>query len=332
MTTSTRLPLPFLGALLLAACGTEAGPSAEPSSIEAAATVEARDIAAGALEGTWLDAGDDAPVVLIVPGSGPTDRDGNNPGGVRTSSYAKLAEGLGARGISSVRVDKRGMFGSEGAGDPNAVTVDLYAADYRSWVAAIREETGAECVHLLGHSEGGLMVSAAAQEADGVCSVILLAAPGRPMGDILREQLRANPANRPVLGDAFAFIDGLEAGRRVDATNAHPALQGLFAAPVQDFLISVMAVDPAELAGSLEVPVLVVQGDTDIQVSVADAQRLSDASGGTLAILPGVNHVLVEAPENRLLNMATYARAKAPISPLVVDAIAPFVRDPDGAP
>ncbi|HVY90954.1 MAG TPA: alpha/beta fold hydrolase, partial [Hyphomonadaceae bacterium] len=137
------------------------------------------EIAAGDLHGTYVSAGKHRPVVLIVPGSGPTDRDGNNPMGVKANSYALLADGLAQKGISTVRVDKRGMFGSAGAGNPNAVSVDIYAQDYRAWVDAIRKEAGVKCVWLLGHSEGALMVSAAAQGRKVVCGLILVSGAGR---------------------------------------------------------------------------------------------------------------------------------------------------------
>ena len=72
------------------------------------------------LAGTLLDAGKRAPVVIIIPGSGPTDRDGNQPLGVTSSSLRMLAQGLAARGVTTVRIDKRGMFGSKAAiANPN---------------------------------------------------------------------------------------------------------------------------------------------------------------------------------------------------------------------
>ena len=101
----------------------------------------------GSLSGTLLDAGKRAPVVVIIPGSGPTDRDGNNPLGVRPSTYRLLAEGLAARGITTVRIDKRGMFASKAAiANPNAVTIADYAADAHAWAKAARVATGARCV------------------------------------------------------------------------------------------------------------------------------------------------------------------------------------------
>ncbi len=123
----------------------------------------------GPLAGTLLDAGAKTPLVLIIPGSGPTDRDGNNPMGVAAAPYRLLAEALAAKGVSSVRIDKRGLFGSKAAVlDPNNVTISDYATDTHKWVAAIRRQTGASCLFVLGHSEGALVALAAAQDASGI--------------------------------------------------------------------------------------------------------------------------------------------------------------------
>jgi pimeloyl-ACP methyl ester carboxylesterase len=274
--------------------------------------------------------------VLIIPGSGPTDRDGNNPLGVRAASYRLLAEGLAARGIGSVRIDKRGMFGSRTAvADANAVTVADYASDVRAWVKAIRAATGAPCVWLLGHSEGGLVALAAASEAsEGVCGLILVAAPGRKVGAALREQLRANPANAPLLDQALAAIDRLEAGQRVDAAALHPALMSLFAPPVQGFLISLLAQDPASLLARYPGPALVVHGRRDIQAAVADAERLAAARPGVkLVMLDEVNHVLKRvATDDRAANAAAYSNPDLPLAPEVVEAVAGFVSQHGAAP
>jgi pimeloyl-ACP methyl ester carboxylesterase len=279
------------------------------------------------LSGAFRNAGTDAPAVLIVPGSGPTDRDGNSPAGLETDMYRLLADALEDRGVSSLRVDKRGMFSSAGAGDPNGVTVDIYAQDYRDWAATLRAETQADCVYLLGHSEGGTMVTAAAAgDRGGLCGLILVAAPGRNFADVLREQLQANPANAPILPDALAAIDALTQGEAVDVSSFHPALQGLFAPQVQGFLMSFFSIDPASLVTEAELPTLVLQGDRDLQVTTEDAQRLADA-GGTLVLLPGINHVLIDAPESRAGNLATYGDPNLPVSAAAVNAIVEFTAD-----
>lgn len=282
----------------------------------------------GPLEGTYLDAGKGAPVVLIIPGSGPTDRDGNNPLGVTAAPYRLLAEGLAAKGVSTVRVDKRGMFGSKAAiADANAVTIAAYAGDALSWVTTIRKATGAKCVWLLGHSEGGLVALTAAQRPAGICGVISIAAAGRKIGTVMREQLRANPANAPILEAALSAVDRIEAGKAVDSATLPEAIRPLFNAKVQPYLIDLFSHDPAALAASLTVPLLIVQGDRDLQTTVVDAKALAAAQPkARLAILTGVNHVLKAVPaDDRAANIAAYADSSLPIAPGVVDAIQTFV-------
>lgn len=284
---------------------------------------------AGPLVGTLLQVDEaDAPVVLVLPGSGPTDRDGNNPLGVRANSYRLLAEALAGNGVSSLRIDKRGMFGSAGAiADANAVTVPDYVADTRAWIAVARERTDAPCVWLLGHSEGGLMALAAAKE-EGVCGLLLVATPGSPVGEVMREQFRANPANAPILPDAESALDRFTAGERVDVSAMHPALQAIFNPAVQGFLISLMALDPARLIADVPGPVLIVQGGHDIQVSVADAERLKAAAPtAELALFPSANHVLKDVASNdRSANLASYTNADLPLAAGLAHRIAHFIK------
>ncbi|MFX8824841.1 hypothetical protein ABTM64_20000, partial [Acinetobacter baumannii] len=90
------------------------------------------------------------------------------------------------------------------------------AADTLGWAALLRGRLGLDCVWLLGHSEGGLIALVAARQPAGLCGLVLVATAGRPLGAVLRAQLRANPANAPMLDAAMPAIEALEAGRRVD--------------------------------------------------------------------------------------------------------------------
>jgi uncharacterized protein len=284
---------------------------------------------AGPLEGTLqgpLPAR--GPVVLVIPGSGPTDRDGNNAHGVRAATYRLLARGLAAHGVTTIRIDKRGMFGSAAAvPDANAVTIDDYVADVHSWTAAIRQRTGASCVWLLGHSEGGLVAMAAAKKEQDLCGLLLIEAPGRPMGEVLREQITAQPAYAPLASQAGAVIDALQAGKRVDVDLMPPALQRLFAPQVQGFLISAFSYDPAQLVRGYAKPVLILQGRRDMQVREADARLLKQADPrATLVLLPDVNHVLKSvASDDGKANAATYADPDLPLAPGVLDSIIEFL-------
>jgi pimeloyl-ACP methyl ester carboxylesterase len=282
----------------------------------------------GPLAGTLEDAGAGAPVVLIIPGSGPTDRDGNNPLGVTAAPYRHLAEALAERGVSSVRIDKRGLFESkEAIPNPNAVNIADYVVDTHSWARSIIERTGAQCVWLLGHSEGGLIAAAAMQQPNGICGVILVASTGRKLGVIIREQLQANPANAPLLDSAMRALESLEAGRTVDTAGMNPALLPLFAPQVQPFLIELLAIDPAKLVANIRLPVLIVQGGQDIQVTTADFEALRAAKPQAEALLlPHMTHVLKDAEEpGRQASLATYSDPTKPVTPELPNAIADFV-------
>lgn len=272
------------------------------------------------------------PAFLIVPGSGPTDRDGNSPLGIAAAPYRLLAEALATRGYPSVRIDKRGMFGSANAvSNPNDATIASYGDDLLAWTNAIHRrlpaEGGARCVIPIGHSEGGLVALAAMARKPDACGLILIASIGRPLDEVIREQLRANPTNAPFLTEAQTTLAALKRGQRVDAGAMHAALRPLFAPDVQGFLIDAMSYEPVELAARVKVPMLVVQGTRDLQVGVADARLLAEAApDATLALVPGVNHVLkLVASDDASANLATYANPDLAIASEVVDAVTTFV-------
>jgi uncharacterized protein len=283
----------------------------------------------GPLKGTMLASGvPSAPVILMVPGSGPTDRDGNSPLGVKAATYRLLAQQLARRGITSVRIDKRGLFASAAAiANPNAVTISDYATDVHAWISAIRSSTKVRCVWVLGHSEGGLVALVAGQKPEDICGLVLVACPGRPAGEIMKEQLRANPADAALVPMADEAIDKLDAKQRVDVSALPPPLAQLFRPAIQGFLIDEFAYDPAALAAAVHKPILILQGKRDLQVSVADAERLAHAQpAAKLVILPGVNHVLKSVPtDDRNANIATYADPSLPLAPGVAEAIASFL-------
>lgn len=283
----------------------------------------------GPLAGTLLGEGAGRPVVLIVPGSGPTDRDGDNPMGIRAAPYRLLAEGLAAEGVASVRIDKRGMFGSAAAiPNPNAVTMADYARDIHAWARTIRARTGVPCVWVLGHSEGGLAALVAAQDPADLCGLILVSTAGRPLGQVLREQIAANPTNAPLLPALDAALALAAAGRTIDPATLPAPLASLFPAKLVTYWRSVLSYDPATLIAGWRGPALILQGTRDIQVSVADSARLAAANPrAAYRLVAGANHVLKPVgSDDRAANIATYGDPALPLAPGFVAPIVALVK------
>ncbi|MFB9941116.1 alpha/beta hydrolase [Gluconobacter oxydans] len=276
----------------------------------------------GPLAGTFVNAGSGTPVVLTIPGSGPTDRDGNSALGPKPAILRQIADGLAKRGISSVRIDKRGMFGSKQAvADGNHVTIADYATDVRNWIAVIRRKAGVRCVWLAGHSEGGLVALASAQGQADICGLILLSTAGRPLGEVLRGQLHAVPSAQTVLPQIDGAINALEAGHHVDVQTLHPGLRQLFHPAVQDYTIDLFHHDPVALLRAYRGPVLIMQGAADRQVSATEDLPLLKAADpkAQVVLLPNVIHPLAD------LGVAPAADGSLPLDGAVVSDIAEFV-------
>ena len=275
------------------------------------------------------------PVALIIAGSGPTDRDGNSPllpG--KNNSYKLLAAALASQGIASVRYDKRGIAGSQAAapagGEP-ALRFEHYIDDAADWVGQLRRDARFSQVIVIGHSEGSLigMIAAKKSKADAFVSI---AGPSRRASDALRDQLRPQLEKLPaLLKDSEAVLTSLEAGTVVDplppSVQAVPGLLAVFRPSVQPYFISWIRYVPSTELAALTVPVLIIQGTTDIQVDVTEAKGLSAAKrDADVVIVDGMNHVLKTAPTDRAANIATYSNPDLPIAPEVPRAIVALVK------
>lgn len=299
----------------------------------AAARAEERDVditvAGGELKGTLMVpdglAGRLAPAILMFSGSGPTDRDGNGPA-QHSDDLRMLAQSLAAKGVASLRYDKRGVARSKSAlAREEDVRVDTFVTDGQAALEMLRQQPGIGPVFLLGHSEGGLVATLLAQRSP-VNGLILIAAPGRPIGALIRQQLTRTDEPKEVQTAAFAALDRLEHGQTVG--NVPPALSDLLRPGVQPYLMSLLPIDPAAELGRTMVATLVMQGTTDLQVDMSDATRLTESRRGIrLVRLDGVNHVLKLAPlDDRQLNLSTYTDPAVAISPAVATAIVEFIR------
>ena len=279
----------------------------------------------GILYGTLLLPGSQQPppVALIVAGSGPTDRNGNQPQ-ARNDSLKRLARLLASQGIASLRFDKRGVAASLAAEpDESRLSVARYRADVIAWSRLLKQDSRLGPLILIGHSEGALIASLAAQEADAQ-ALILIAGSGRPIDQVLREQLRQRLSAAP-LAYSERLLDQLLAGR--SGIPVPDALRGLFRPSVQPYLVSLLREDPLAAFAATQMPALVLQGDRDIQVGVADARALASARPAVqLAIIEGMNHVLRDVGD-QTDPLASYDDPSRPLSPGLQPALLRFLID-----
>lgn len=269
------------------------------------------------------DASRPIPAVLILAGSGPTDRDGNSPiTGNTPATYKLIAEGLAAHGIASLRIDKRAIGKSRQAATSEAdLRFDTYVDDAVAWANFLKAQPHVGCMFILGHSEGALVGALAAAKVP-LCGFISVAGTGQPAADVLLRQMQSAPPA------AFAQIQQIIAQLKQGKTvpDAPPQLAALFRPNVQPYLISWFSKDPLAAIAAVKAPVLVMQGTTDVQVRVEDAKLLAAARpGAQLVLLEGANHVLKTAPADRAANIATYAVPALPLAPGVMPALTAFI-------
>ena len=265
--------------------------------------------------------------VLIIAGSGPTDRNGNSSvTGIATNTYKMLADSLAAHGYASLRYDKRGIAASVAAGaDESQLTFEAYIDDAAAWVEWLAADERFDRVVLAGHSEGGLIALVAAKRSDKVVAVVTLAGVGESIDATLRRQLGTQPEPEPYRSECMRIIDELKAGRTV--SDPMPELAALFRPSVQPFLISQMRYEPSNEARTLSQPLLVVQGTTDIQINLNDAIKLSTVNPRTrLAIISEMNHVLkICTSLDQQAQMMTYINDTLPLAPTLVATIVDFL-------
>ena len=278
------------------------------------------------------DAGSDT-AVLIVAGSGPTDRNGNSGAGLNTYSYKMLGETLAHSGYAVMRYDKRGIGGSPiPAEDIPSLVFEDYIDDARACAKFLRAE-GFERVIVAGHSEGGLIaLQLAAEEACCLDGVVLLCAPGYNMAEILNYQLSQQlvPAYMGLMVKSTAIINSLKAGRMVAQEDIPAELMSLFHPTVQPFIISNMRYEPTELAAKCRVPMLIVSGGRDIQVSVSNGERLHGANpAAEHRMFENMTHVLKDADtSDRMMQiMSIYTNANLAITEALAPAIVEFINN-----
>ncbi len=309
--------------LVLVACGSQAQTQTQSTTVtQGQRDVTYPGVAGVTLAGTLVipahKQGTRVPGVVIVAGSGPTDRNGNQLGGITTDLYRQIADQLAQQGIASLRYDKRAIGGSTKLPlpkNPNQPTPeelkamqdfvawDNFVGDARATLKYLQQQPEIDPARtaLIGHSEGSIIVGQVAAMGQGLAhppaALVLISAPGRPIDVLLREQIAHQLEQLPAIPAAFVLskYDEIIASLKQTGMPSATAFQDLRAnseVPLQliqnlmvlfqpyldEFWQGELKVDPAATVKQYPGPVLVLQGAKDIQVFANEDTPLLDAA------------------------------------------------------
>lgn len=271
------------------------------------------------LMGDLYDSPNKETVVLIIPGSGPTDRDGNTLGAANNNSLKYLAQGIAENDIDVLTYDKRVVFILKNKLEIPELDFQHGIDDAKTIVDYLKNTKGYKNVIITGHSEGSLIGMIAAQ--NNTKAYISLAGSGKPIDEILEEQINKQA---PMLNEAnVKILKQLKAGTVVK--EVHPFLKGLYAEHNQPFLIDWMRYNPQTEIAKLKLPILIINGTKDIQVGVENAELLHQAvPSSQKVIIENMNHIFKEITKDEQ-NAASYNNPDLPIQKELVDTIVNFI-------
>lgn len=285
--------------------------------------LKGRDISVSALiDGTILvpETSEKPPLAIMVGGSGPTDRNGNQQM-MRNNSIKLLAEALYQQGIASFRYDKRIIKQiKDRTINEESIRFDEFIEDAVDIIDYFKRANAFSKIYVIGHSQGSLVGMVAAQnKADGFVSI---AGAGQEIDDVIVDQLAVQA---PGLKDnARTSFDDMRANGV--AQNYSPGLASIFRKQIQPFMLTWMKFNPQEEIAQLNMPVLIVNGEKDLQVQVSEAEKLKAAKPeAEYHILPNMNHIMKEIEGNDMENSKSYNEPNRPVIPELIEIVAAFI-------
>lgn len=258
-------------------------------------------------------------LAIIIAGSGPTNRNGNQ-NFLKNNSLKKLAEGLTNNGIATFRYDKRIVKQILQNNVSKDIMFDDFVQDAKDVVDYFKANSNYNNIYVIGHSQGSLVGMLAAK--DQVDGFISLAGAGNNIGDVIIEQIGKTA---PMFSeDTERVVANLKEGK---TTTEYPmALGSIFSTDLQPFMINWMSYYPSELITELNMPVLIINGTKDLQVSVNEAELLKKANDkAELVIIENMNHVLFEIEGDDLENSKSYNESFREISPMLISSVTKFI-------
>ena len=274
------------------------------------------------IDGTLLipETSEQIPLVIIIQGSGPTDRNGNQ-NMQKNNSLRFLAEGLINKGIACFRYDKRIVkLLKKGLLNENDIIFDQFIQDANSVIDYFKNDKRFSKIYIIGHSQGSLVGMIAAQDkADGFISI---AGAGQEIDDVIVDQLEKQA---PGLKEnaRMAFDDLRVNGFTV---NYSPGLSSIFRPSLQPFLLDWMQYDPQKEIAELDIPVMIINGTKDIQVDISEAEKLKNAKPDAhYEIIENMNHIFKEILGDGIENSKSYNEYNRPVMPILIEKISAFI-------
>ena len=259
------------------------------------------------------------PLAILIAGSGPTDRDGNQAQ-FKNNSLKYLAEGLAQRGMAVFRYDKRVIAQiKNGTAQEEKMTFEDEVKDALLVVDYFKKRY--KNITLVGHSEGALIGLLVAQKG-GISKFVSLAGAGSSSVTLIEEQIAKNAPQ--LKEESQKIINQLRKGELVENLSSY--LAPVFRKSVQPYLISWFKYEPTQEIIKLSTPILIVQGTNDLQVDSKQAQLLKEAQPkAQLLFIEGMNHVLkkVKTMEE---NQQSYLNPDLPVPTELVEGIASFIK------
>jgi len=263
-------------------------------------------------------------LVIIISGSGPTDRDGNQQN-LKNNSLKMLADSLYQRGIASLRFDKRGIAASKSDSlNPRDLRFEQYVADVKGWIEKLDNEKRFSKIAVAGHSEGALIGLLASIKNPRVDAYISIAGPARPADEMIKEQLAEQP--EMIKTAVFSRLDTLKAGDTLRFVPTY--LNALFQPSLQPYLMSWMKYDPRKEIAKLKIPALIIQGTTDVQVLPKDAEYLGAANpSAKVEVIENMNHILKDfTSTDKREQVSTYSNPTLPLHQDLIPKLAKFIQ------
>lgn len=261
------------------------------------------------------------PLIIFIQGSGPVNRDGNAPM-MKNNGIRKISEELAENGIASFRFDKRIFKMDKLKMREEDLSFDDFVTDVVAIVDYFKNDGTFSKIIIAGHSEGSLIGMLAAKQT-GVDAYISLAGAGRPIDQIIVEQISKQSAE--LSENAKTAFEEIK--QNDSTSNYSPYLESIFRPGVQPYMKSWMKYDPAKEIAELDIPTLIVNGGFDLQVDVTDAEILHKAAAGSTLVVPDkMNHIFRKIEGEELENTKAYNEPNRPLHPDLIPTLVAFTK------